>query len=156
MQIQKPNRIKHTYTQTNPAIPDKVFPLLCPVREADWLPGWDPKLVLSKSGVAELECVFITESEGADSIWVISKHDVENYQVEMYKITPGHTVCKLGIKLRAEGETTKAEITYEHTSLGPLGDEFLAEFTAAWYEKFMQTWEQKINHYLQTGECLLD
>ena len=33
----KGNRVVHEFTQTNPAAPEKVFPLLCPVREADWL-----------------------------------------------------------------------------------------------------------------------
>jgi hypothetical protein len=28
-------RVWHEYTQTNDAQPEKVFPLLCPVREAD-------------------------------------------------------------------------------------------------------------------------
>jgi hypothetical protein len=31
------NRVVHEFTQTNPAAPEKVFPLLCPVREGDWL-----------------------------------------------------------------------------------------------------------------------
>jgi hypothetical protein len=43
----KSYRIAYEYTQTNPATPDKVFPLLCPVREADWLPGWQYRLIYS-------------------------------------------------------------------------------------------------------------
>ena len=54
-------RVAHEYTQTNPASPEKVFPLLCPVREADWIPGWRYKLIYSESGVAELGCIFTTE-----------------------------------------------------------------------------------------------
>ena len=36
----KGNRVVHEFIQTNPAAPERVFPLLCPVREADWLPGF--------------------------------------------------------------------------------------------------------------------
>jgi hypothetical protein len=34
------------------APPDRVFPLLCPVRERDWLEGWEADMVYSASGVA--------------------------------------------------------------------------------------------------------
>ncbi len=36
----KAKRVSHEYTQTNDAPPDEVFPLLCPVRESEWVPGW--------------------------------------------------------------------------------------------------------------------
>ncbi len=56
----KGNRIVHEFTQTNPAPPSAVFPLLCPVREGEWLPGWQYRLIWSDSGIAELGCVFTT------------------------------------------------------------------------------------------------
>src|SRR6266481_7636473 len=59
MQITKPNRATHTYRQTLRAPPAKVFPLLCPVREAEWAEGWLPELVISSSGIAEGDCVFL-------------------------------------------------------------------------------------------------
>ena len=45
----------------------KVFPLLCPVREADWIDGWNPVLVLTQSGFAEQDCVFITDAKVHDA-----------------------------------------------------------------------------------------
>ena len=59
MKIAAPNRVRHTYVQKLVASPAEVFPLLCPVREADWLDGWDPLEVWSRSGVAEPDCVFV-------------------------------------------------------------------------------------------------
>ena len=56
-------RVSHEYTQTNDAPPEKVFPLLCPVREADWVPGWQYRLIYSESGVAEDGCVFSTPND---------------------------------------------------------------------------------------------
>lgn len=35
------------------ASPEAIFPLLCPVREYDWIPGWDCRLVYTESGLAE-------------------------------------------------------------------------------------------------------
>ncbi len=155
---QQPNRVKHTYTQSISAAPDDVFPLLCPVREHDWAPGWSTDWVISRSGLAEQECMFQTPPKaGAKdaSVWIITRHDPNANEVEMYKVTPGQTVGKLAISLTADGATgTRAKISYEFTSLGPDGDAFLDEFTEEWYEKFMQGWETAINHYLRTGEQL--
>lgn len=73
----------------------------------------------------------------------------------MFKVTPEFTVGKLQISLSAQGDTgTNATIAYEFTSLGPLGDAYLEGFTAQWYEKFMQVWEEQMNHYLETGELI--
>ena len=69
-------RVSHEYTQTNEAPPDKVFPLLCPVREADWVPGWKYNLIYSESGVAEDGCVFSTPNDGGpDTTWMVTRYD---------------------------------------------------------------------------------
>jgi hypothetical protein len=89
------------------------------------------------------------------SIWIVTRYAPDDFQVEMYKVTPGLTVGKLAISLAASGTTgTRAQISYEFTSLGADGDAFLEDFTAAWYENFMRGWETAMNHYLKTGELL--
>jgi len=155
---QLPNRVRHSYTQSVSATPNDVFPLLCPIREHDWAPGWSTDWVISRSGLVEQECLFQTPAKaGAKdaSIWIVTRHDPSAYEVEMYKVTPGQTVGKLAISLTAQGAMeTRAQISYEFTSLGPDGDAFLDEFTEESYEKFMRGWETAINHYLVTGEQL--
>jgi hypothetical protein len=121
MRIECPKRVLRTYTQTLIGDPSKVFPLLCPVREADWIDGWDPALVLTGSGVAEADCVFVTSAQPHDAIWYITRHEPDRF-VEMIKITPGVTACKLQIEVRASGSGSQATIAYMHTSLGPEGD----------------------------------
>ena len=37
MRVKKPNRVSRTFTQNLVAGPERVFPLLYPVREADWI-----------------------------------------------------------------------------------------------------------------------
>lgn len=60
MNIVQPTRVTRSYTQRLVAAPSVVFPLLCPVREADWIEGWDPISVVTGSGAAEPDCVFVT------------------------------------------------------------------------------------------------
>ncbi len=149
-----PVRVARSFTQTLTGSTAEVFPLLCPVREADWIDGWDPLLVVSESGLAERDCVFITEASPYDAIWTITRHEPERDFVEMLKVTPEVTVCRLAIQLRATEVGCEAEVTYSHTSLGPAGDAFIDEFTESYFEGFMREWEARLNHYLAHGTAL--
>jgi len=154
MRVARPNRVTRTYTQRLVAEPPRVFPLLCPVREANWLEGWNPLRVFSESGVAEPDCVFLTEARPSDAIWYVTRHEPDSGLVEMIKITPDLTACKLSIQLRAVERGSEAEVTYTHTSLGPAGDAFVTSFSEAYYQQFMRDWEMRINHYLTHGKML--
>lgn len=154
MQVTRPNRASHTYTQHLVGAPTAVFPLLCPVRECDWIEGWDPLSVVAHSGLAEPDCVFVTASAPHDSIWYVTRHEPGNGFVEMLKITPSVTACRLTIQLRPAPTGSEAIVTYTYTSLGPQGDAFIATFDHAAYVRFMQDWESRINHYLEHGKML--
>jgi hypothetical protein len=154
MQILAPVRASRSYVQRLEAPAARVFPLLCPVREADWIVGWDPESVWSNSGVAERDCVFITGSGTERAIWVVTRHEPENGFVEMLKIVPELTACRLTITLRDTAIGCDARVEYTHTSLGPAGDVFVAGFDEGFYRDFMQQWERRLNHYLRSGERL--
>lgn len=154
MRIEKPNRVTRTCTHQYGAEPSKVFPLMCPVREADWIVDWDPVVVLTESGIAELDCVFLTEAGPSESIWYITRYEPGSNFIEMIKITPTVTACKLSIQLREVERGSEATVTYSHTSLGPEGDKSVAKFTEDYYRQFMREWEAQVNHYLSTGTAL--
>jgi hypothetical protein len=154
MNIVKPNRVSHTYTQHLEGPPGAVFPLLCPVREAEWITGWDPALVVTSSGLAEPDCVFTTAAEPVDAVWYVTRHEPYANFIEMIKITPGVTACKVTIQLRETAVGSEADITYTHTSLGPEGDAFIETFTEDHYRRFMRDWETRLNHFLLHGFSL--
>lgn len=155
MAVERPCRRKRTYTQTIAAAPDEVFPLLCPVREKDWVPGWRTRLVLSKTGLVEEDCIFITPGEPTDAIWITADHAPEDRRLRMYKIVPGVVVSRLDIALVEDGpDTTKATISYEHTALSEAGKAVVAGHTEDSYREFMESWEAAINAYLKTGEMI--
>ena len=149
MDIRRPRRAVRTYVQHLAAPPWAVFPLLCPVREAEWVPGWDPPLVISASGLAEPDCVFTTEGDPGPAVWYVTRHEPAAGFVEMIKVTPGVTACRLTIRLRAAALGTDAEVTYMHTSLGPEGDAFVEGFTEDHYRRFMKEWEDRLNDHLR-------
>jgi hypothetical protein len=110
--------------------------------------------VFSESGVAEPDCVFLTDADAGHAVWYITRHEPQNGFVEMLKITPAVTACKLTIQLRAAASGSEATITYSHTSLGPAGDAFVASFTEEHYQQFMREWETRMNFYLAHGAAL--
>ena len=149
MKIEIPVQVAHEYTQRLNAPPEAVFPLLCPVREAEWAKGWDPRVVYSHSGVAEPGGIFITADHGREAVWVISRHEPETLRVEFIKTTPGFTVCHITIALRAEGAAkTLAEIRYHYTALSPEGRSFVEGYTPAAYVAFMEEWQGELNAFL--------
>lgn len=155
MDIEKPQRVTLNYTQQLIAPAAKVFPLLCPVKEAQWLDGWAPYIVLTDSGVAERDCVFITPSAKHNAIWIMSEHDPKAFRVQFYKVTPEHTVGKITIVLTPGPRGCMADITYSYTAIGDEGVAFIAAFTPQYYQEFMKRWELTLNHYLRTGTKLI-
>lgn len=154
MKVKSPNRITRQYVQTLAGAPDDVFPLLCPVREHDWVNGWDPRIVLTSSGFAEPDCVFVTPATPDDAVWVITSYQPDRFRLEMLKIIPGMVVAKIVIQLESIPEGSAADISYCYTSLGPQGDLALEGLSQEHFDAFMRTWENELNHYLLMGEKL--
>lgn len=149
MEIQEPVRVRRRWVQHHPFPPGSVFPLLCPVREAEWVEGWDPKLVISESGVAEPGCVFVTPADSGDAIWVTTLHDPEALRVEFVKVTPGETVGEIRIALEEDGAGgTRSAIEYAYTALGPGGEAFVRAFDEAAWAAFMRKWETALGRHL--------
>ncbi len=145
MRIETPNRVARTHVQRLAHPVEAVFPLLCPVREAQWAVGWDPDLVLTRSGVVEDGCVFVTHTGVEHSVWVVTLHDPRAHLLEMVRVTPGVEVCRIAISLSDRSPVgTDCAITYEITSLGSAGDTRVAAFTEEHYRAFMATWEREI------------
>ncbi len=149
MQLESPYKISRSYAQHLNAPPADVFPLLCPVRELEWVEGWDPGVVITDSGIAELGCVFTTRAGDAEAIWTITEYEPDDGRIAFLKVTPGQTVADISVKLEPDGDgKSVAHVTYAHTALGPGGRSIVDEFTEAHFDAFMQGWEAALNAYL--------
>lgn len=165
-------RVTREYTQTNSAPPEKVFPLLCPVREADWAPGWRYNLIYSDSGIAELGCVFTTPNPTAntresqtspapqsqpstDRTWITVDYDPVAFRVAFVWIQPTHIATEIRIQLtRSDDGNTRAHIRYRYTGLSPEGNREVESYNDGWFRNIMEGWETAINHYLRTGKMI--
>jgi hypothetical protein len=149
-------RIAHEYTQTNCAPPQKVFPLLCPVRETEWIPGWKYRMIYSQSGVAEADCVFTTpDAAGSETTWVVTDYDPAQFRIGFVWMRPGMVVCRMAIQLEEAAQgTTRTLIHYTYTGLSPAGNEEVERYNTQWFRHKMAAWETAINQYLKTGKLI--
>jgi hypothetical protein len=83
----KSRRKRIAFSGTWETTVEELFPLLCPTREADWIPGWDCELIYAESGYAEDNCVFRTDKSNAvgDGLWMFVGFQVNDY-VEFVKV----------------------------------------------------------------------
>ncbi|MCP4108179.1 MAG: hypothetical protein GY749_21985 [Desulfobacteraceae bacterium] len=152
----KAKRITRGYCQTINAAPDVIFPLLCPVREAEWLDGWQYKLIYSESGFAEEGCVFSTSQEGEeDTVWGITKHDKEKFEVEFVRFTHDSRMCVLKIAVRPkDSHVSNVYISYIYTGITHNGNNFIDNFTEEIFLDAVRFWEKSMNYFLETGDKL--
>lgn len=149
-------RATKTYRQTINASPQTVFPLLCPVREAEWLDGWQYTMIYSESGLVEKGAVFSTSRKGEpDTVWVVTEHDRDKYLVEFTRFTPQSRTCRLTIAVHPRDERNSyVDIDYEYTGLSPSGNDFIDHLTDSAFHTDMRFWEDSMNHFLKTGKKL--
>jgi hypothetical protein len=146
----------YSYTQINNGSIKNVFPLLCPVREMDWLDGWNFKMIHSNSGLIEKDCVFTTPHHGEyETVWHVTQYDKLNYKIEFLRVTPNENVVKINILLdRINVQQTKAIIDYQYTALNEEQNEFINNELGQSFIDSMKWWEKSINYYLASGKML--
>jgi hypothetical protein len=146
------------YIQINDGTPEEVFPLLCPVREKDWLDGWEYKMIYSKSGLIEKDCVFSTPHHGEfDTIWYVSQYNPKDFKIEFLRVTPIENVVKINISLSlTANQKTKANIIYQYTGLNDEQNNFIENGLEEQFNENMKWWEKAINHYLKSGNKLFE
>lgn len=131
------------------ARPEAVFPLLCPVREYEWLDGWRCELIYTASGVAEDNCVFRTKFHGNPMVWSAVRYEPPRH-IEYLAVSSPHIVMRLSIKLDPVGEKTLMRWTRTFTTLSDEGDQHLSDWTTE-LEKHLG---EKLEHFLKTGQKL--
>ena len=152
----RPKRVTRAYCQTIKTTPEKVFPLLCPVREAEWLDGWQYDMIYSDSGLVEEGAVFSTPYEGEeDTLWIVTKHDTQNHEIVFARFTPNSKTCILKIAVKPKDENSSyVDISYTYTGITQAGNDFIDQFSEDAFFEAMTFWEKSMNYFLDTGQRL--
>ncbi len=152
-------RFTHCGSESVAASPDRVFPLLCPVREYEWIDGWDCRLVYSKSGLVEEGCIFTTHfPDDAPTLWVTMLHDPVTRRVEFVRFTPEVKVLKMQLQVdEAANGTSNLTIKYTLTTLNEEGNNLVDQLVASGgnhFEKHIHRIGTLLNHFLTQGKML--
>jgi hypothetical protein len=150
-----PQRITKETELMIDADPRKVFPLLCPVREYEWIEPWRCRMLYSDSGVAENNCIFETDfpHNGGRETWIVSHYE-KDCGIEFVRFTPDEKIIKLDIRLsgtRAGG--TRLLWRKIYTGLSPEGNQVITPM-ADDFEGEAERIAKMLNHYLKTGRML--
>lgn len=132
-----------------------IFPLLCPVREFDWIEYWDCDLVYSDSGAAENNCIFQTDRPGEGKrTWVVSRYEPDR-SIEFVIFQHDFAVIKLDIALSEnEDSTTSMNIRHTMTGLSQNGNSLIEKLPPDYIQKRWEALARALSHYLQSGTML--
>lgn len=153
--VLKGRRVVRLYHHEIEASPERIFPLLCPVREYDWIDGWAGEVIYAQTGGAEKDCIFVTRPPGRpEAVWTVSLYDPEHYRIEFAVFHDRDVVEKLDVALEPGVSRTLLRWARTYTSLSPAGDHFLDAFTGEVLDKAMDYLARALRHYLTTGTLL--
>jgi len=132
---------------------EDIWPLLCPVREYDWIEVWDCEMIHSESGVNELGCVFRTNSptEGGVDTWMTCRYDPME-RIEFMR-TNDTRIIHFIIDVKSKDQKTQLTWTQHVIALNETGNTYIENKRSA-YAIQMKMLEKMLNHYLKTGEAL--
>jgi len=137
------------------ASPERVFPLLCPVREHEWIPTWKAEIVNSKSGFAELDCVFCTDNptEGKRT-WICTHYDPPR-AIEYASFSDIGYIMRIDIRLESRGENaTHVSWSRRFIATNSSGDAWLKQMDKASALKATEWLATLLGHFLETGSML--
>ena len=140
-------RVVRAFVQDIVALPEAVFPLLCPEREKEWLPGWDARMIYSASGVAERGAVFETAHAAGRTLWLVAEYDPPR-RIAFARWQPDGLLAHIEIVLsRKHTGGTAVGICYTFTAVDATGADTVAAMGEdAWIEN-MGVWLARLNEW---------
>jgi hypothetical protein len=142
-------RIKRAFRMKVAAKPEKVFPLLCPTREYDWIDTWKCRMIYSDSGYAEQDCIFKTDfpADGPEDTWIVSRYEPP-LLIEFVRVNPLRAIrYTIALHETAAG-VTEAEWRQVITGLNAEGNAFVRGLDEKAFSKRMGELNEMLNHYL--------
>ena len=142
-------RLIRSFVQDIRATPEQVFPLLCPEREKEWLPGWDARIIHSVSGVAERGAVFETQHAAGRTLWIVTEYDPPR-RVAFARWQPDGIVVHIEIVLaRSQVGRTAVCICYTFTAESATGSAAIASMDEEGWLKNMSFWQESMNSWFE-------
>lgn len=135
---------------------EKLFSILCPAREADWIPGWTADIIYSESGYAEDMCVFTTDKTNpvGPGVWTFTGYKKNEY-VQFVKYNKNTVLyCIITIidnkdgTVSAEWNTSITAVTGEANKMLEMMD------TDTEVSNLKNSIQNMIQYYLENGQSI--
>jgi hypothetical protein len=129
-----------------------IFPLLCPVKELDWIEGWDKicNMIYTESGIAEEGCIFETnKTPEGKSIWICNNYDLEKTKIEYIKHIIDKIIIKWSMEVKDESHNKSSIfVNYVVTSLTDEGNTYAKDYMEVTFPALMRGMEEGMNRYV--------
>lgn len=127
--LERKGRLKRKeleFSGTIKAKAEEIFPLLCPVREGDWVKNWTCDMIYSESGAAEEKCVFRTTGANPyhTGLWTFTEYK-KNRSIAFVRLEK-NIISHNRIDLSENGDRTAATWRVISTALNENGNSELA------------------------------
>jgi len=130
---------------------EDIFPLLCPVKEYDWIECWQCEVLHTQSGINEPDCVFRTAFEGQDEeIWVTNRFEPPS-RVEFIRTGP-NKVIHFEIRLGPKNRGTELKWTQHIIGITETGNQQVENTNPKAFEQMVAKLQKELDTYLTTGE----
>lgn len=133
---------------------EKVFPLLCPKREEEWIPGWECETIWSKSGYNEGGAIFRTlKPYGTELYWNTLRYDIENRIVDFLIAAPHLYMFRFIIEVHELGrDNLSIKFNQVFTSVSAEGNALLEDYRAEDFQGRLNSLGEYMNSYIGQGE----
>ena len=133
--------------------PEKVFRLICPVREGDWIEGWKADMVYAASGLAEDHAVFTTDfPDRGHGTWVVSHYDAQRFEIGFTIFYADACVERLDVRLTpCSPAGTRTRWTRTYTALSEAGRRYLERNTGEALDARMAGLRAALQKYCEIG-----
>jgi hypothetical protein len=132
---------------------EAVFPMLCPKREEEWIPGWECETLWSRSGYNEEGAIFRTvKPYGTELYWTTLRYDRRQRVVDFLITAPHLFVFRFLITLDVRGPGPLI-LTFMQTftSVSEKGNAFLERYQADDFASRLRSLEEFMQRYLQNN-----
>jgi hypothetical protein len=150
MQFQ-PTQFKRTGIFHCKASVEEVFPLLCPKREEEWIPGWECETIWSNSGYNEEGAIFRTlKPYGTELYWTTLQYNINSKVVDFLITAPHLFMFRFNIDVQVNGVDLLA-ITFRQTftSISEEGNALLKRYESEDFGERLKSLEEFMRRYLE-------
>jgi hypothetical protein len=150
----KLRRFQTSFSGTWKTTAEDFFPMLCPAREADWIPGWTAEILYSEAeGLVSPNCLFRTDQTNTawgPGLWYFIGYEKNKFVEVLRKNINTIMQMRIETKENVDGTVTGTwHIT--NSAITEAGNQEILEFEEK-IKKESQGLPMIIGHYLETGE----